>query len=90
MIATVRIVESGENVDIKVGNAMPIANIPVGTTIHKYVVKKRLNYAKKMLDEGYNVKQITKMVGFNDESHFIQTFKKEFNMTPNKYKSKNK
>lgn len=62
----------------------------VGTTIHKYVVKKRLNYAKKMLDEGYNVKQITKMVGFNDESHFIQTFKKEFNMTPNKYKSKNK
>ena len=28
------IVESGENVDIKVGNAMPIMNIPVGTVIH--------------------------------------------------------
>ena len=25
---------SGENVDIKVGNALPIANIPVGTVIH--------------------------------------------------------
>ena len=25
---------SGENVDIKVGNALPIMNIPVGTTIH--------------------------------------------------------
>ena len=27
-------VVSGENVDIKVGNALPIANIPVGTVIH--------------------------------------------------------
>ena len=27
-------VVSGENVDIKVGNALPIMNIPVGTTIH--------------------------------------------------------
>src|SRR5699024_2741909 len=25
---------SGENVDIKVGNALPIMNIPVGTVIH--------------------------------------------------------
>ena len=28
------VVESGENTDIKVGNALPIANIPVGTMIH--------------------------------------------------------
>ena len=29
-----QIVESGENVDIKVGNALPLANIPVGTVVH--------------------------------------------------------
>ena len=28
------IIVSGENVDVKVGNAMPIQNIPVGTVIH--------------------------------------------------------
>ena len=28
------IIESGEKVDIKIGNAMPIMNIPVGTVIH--------------------------------------------------------
>ena len=27
-------IESGENVDIKVGNALPLMNIPVGTVIH--------------------------------------------------------
>ena len=33
------IVESGENVDIKVGNTLPISNIPVGTTIHNIELK---------------------------------------------------
>ena len=27
-------IESGENVDIKVGNALPLMNIPVGTVVH--------------------------------------------------------
>ena len=33
------IVESGENVDIKVGNVLPIMNIPVGTFIHNVELK---------------------------------------------------
>ena len=33
------IVESGEMVDIKVGNSMPIINIPVGTVIHNIEMK---------------------------------------------------
>ena len=36
----------------------------VGSTIHKYVVKKRLNLAKKKLDEGYNIKQIISIIFF--------------------------
>ncbi len=28
------IIENGENADIKVGNALPLKNIPVGTTVH--------------------------------------------------------
>ena len=33
------VVVSGENVDIKIGNTLPIANIPVGTTIHNIELK---------------------------------------------------
>ncbi len=33
------IVESGESADIKVGNALPIMNIPVGTVIHNIELK---------------------------------------------------
>ncbi len=32
-------VVSGENVDIKVGNALPLKNIPVGTTVHNIELK---------------------------------------------------
>ena len=33
------VIESGENVDIKEGNALPIMNIPVGTVIHNIELK---------------------------------------------------
>lgn len=32
-------IESGENADIKLGNALPLANIPVGTVIHNIELK---------------------------------------------------
>jgi large subunit ribosomal protein L2 len=32
-------IESGENVDIKVGNALPLANIPEGTLVHNIELK---------------------------------------------------
>lgn len=54
-------VVSGENVDIKVGNALPLANIPVGTIIHNIelnpgqggkIAKAAGNYAQLMAKEG--------------------------------------
>ena len=33
------VVESGENADIKPGNALPVANIPIGTMIHNIELK---------------------------------------------------
>jgi len=33
------IVESGENPDIKIGNAMPLGNMPVGTVVHNIELK---------------------------------------------------
>lgn len=34
-----QVIESGESADIKVGNALPLANIPVGTVIHNIELK---------------------------------------------------
>lgn len=34
-----QMIESGENADIKVGNALPLGNIPIGTVIHNIELK---------------------------------------------------
>ncbi len=38
-LETGNFVESGENVDIKIGNALPLKRIPLGTTIHNIEMK---------------------------------------------------
>ena len=54
-------VESGENVDIKIGNSMPLTNIPLGTHIHNIelhvghggqLVRSAGGYAQLMAKEG--------------------------------------
>lgn len=60
----------------------------VGTTIHKYIIKKRLSQGKKLLEQGSSIKDCIQEIGFKDESYFIQSFKKEFGYTPKQYKNK--
>src|SRR5690625_39886 len=40
-----QMIESGENADIKLGNALPLANIPVGTIIHNVELKPEIGRA---------------------------------------------
>lgn len=58
----------------------------MGTTLHQYIIKKRLNQAKLMLDMNQGIDMVIKSVGFKDKSHFIQAFKKEYGITPHKYR----
>lgn len=58
----------------------------MGTSIHKYVIRKRLNESKKLLEKNYGIRELISLIGFKDESHFIQCFKKEYGFTPKQYK----
>lgn len=63
-----------------------IFNKEVGTTLHKYIVKKRLSFSRQMLEDGLKMDTIVKRIGFKDTSHFIQSFRKEYGVTPLKYR----
>ncbi len=59
------------------------------TTPSRWIMSKRLEHAKKLLlNSDLNVNQICYDSGFKNNSHFIQSFKKKFQLTPNQYKSK--
>ena len=59
----------------------------MGVTIIDYLIKIRLDKAKKLLVSGeYNIKQISYMVGYSDPNYFTWSFKKYLGISPIKYK----
>lgn len=51
-----------------------------------YLLKKRLSHAAFLLSEGESVTNASEKSGFSDYSKFISVFKKNYGMTPLKYK----
>lgn len=56
-----------------------------GYTIKEYIISKRIMLAKQYLLENEPVSWVMEKVGFNDYSHFINTFKKQVGVTPKQY-----
>lgn len=56
-----------------------------GTTVNQYVMSRRINRAKELLQSGKNVTEVSAEAGFNDYSYFIKSFKSATGTTPAKY-----
>ena len=62
-----------------------------GMTFSKYVIQYRLEKAKiLLLNDNMKINYIAFEVGYNDVSHFIQSFKKTYGMTPEEYRIRKK
>ncbi len=53
-----------------------------GTTIHKYIIQKKLILAKELILQGMPITDVFKQCGFGDYSNFFRAFKKEYGVTP--------
>lgn len=58
-----------------------------GISIYRFITKKRMILAKKMIKENVNLSEIYQQCGFNDYTSFFRSFKKEFNLTPKEFKN---
>jgi YesN/AraC family two-component response regulator len=56
-----------------------------GSTIHEYIIYKRISLAKRYLSQGCNVTEACMKSGFNDYSSFLRMFKKRIGVTPREY-----
>ena len=57
----------------------------VGTSVHRYIVKKRLVMAKQMLSSGKPSSEVYQSCGFGDYSNFYRAFKAEYQISPKDY-----
>jgi len=57
----------------------------VGTSVHRYIVQKRLVMAKQMLSAGRPSSEVYQSCGFGDYSNFYRAFKAEYQISPKDY-----
>ncbi len=56
-----------------------------GQTVHRYIVKARLDRCCSLIEQGLPLTEVYKMSGFGGYNHFFRAFKKEYGMTPGEY-----
>ena len=62
-----------------------------GMNFSKYLIQYRLKKAKTLLEnKDMKISFISFEVGYNDVSHFIQSFKKSYGLTPEEYRARKK
>lgn len=60
-----------------------------GISPYQYILKKRLEFAKTLLLEGYNIIDITYQTGFSNPANFSKAFKLQFNKSPKNFLKEN-
>ena len=57
------------------------------TTIHHYILMKKINLAKELLQKGANPQQVCEMCGFSTYSNFYKAFLNQTGISPGSYAS---
>ncbi len=57
----------------------------VGTSVHKYIMKKRLLMARALMAQGVKPSHVWAECGFGDYTGFYRAFKTEYGVTPREY-----
>lgn len=56
-----------------------------GITLHRYIVKTKLDYCLPYIEAGQPITEVYKRAGFAGYNHFFRAFKKQYGMTPKEY-----
>lgn len=57
----------------------------VGTTVHRYILQKRLLIAKQLLGSGVAPSEVCQYCGFGDYANFYRAFKLQYGSTPRQF-----
>jgi AraC-like DNA-binding protein len=58
----------------------------MGVSFYRCVIQRRLIAAKSLIEQGVQLEDVGRQVGFTDYSTFYRAFKKEFGISPRQYR----
>lgn len=58
-----------------------------GTTLHEYILRKKIDYACRLLLDDHNITEISFLLNFSSSQHFSKVFKDHTKMTPSEYRT---
>lgn len=58
-----------------------------GTSPHRYLLMRRLSFARRLIERGLPLARVAAEAGFADQSHLTRHFKKAFGLTPGRWNS---
>ena len=74
-----------EECNLSEGYVSKLFQKETGMKAGEFITKEKLKFAKELVLSGQKVSDISFELGFCNESHFIECFKKEFGTTPGKF-----
>lgn len=60
-------------------------NRHIGTSVYRYIQKKRLQIARQLLAQGQKPNKVSSECGFGDYTGFYRAFRAEYNISPREY-----
>ena len=60
----------------------------MGVSPHQYVMARRLERVRRLLNDGEEIHTAAATAGFNDQSHLTRDFKRSFGVTPGAYQAR--
>ncbi|VEP14014.1 putative Transcriptional regulator, AraC family [Hyella patelloides LEGE 07179] len=83
----ISLVELSELIQLSPHHFRKLFQKSMGISPHKYLLQCRIEKAKQLLaDEQLTIAEVGQMVGFFDQSHFTNTFRRYTNYTPRQYR----
>ena len=84
--ARVRLADLAELAQMSKYHFLRSFNATVGVTPYQYVVRLRVERARRMIERGSDLAEVAIEAGFADQSHLTRQFKSEFGLAPGSYR----
>lgn len=83
----ISLVDYGCEVNLSTDHISRLFSAETGLTPSEYLIRLRMQHARRLLTTtAFRIKEIMALTGYGNRSHFLEHFKRYFDVSPSKYR----